>query len=172
MISPPFNTDIGVEQGSALSAILSALYISPIFHIFEKRIKNLHILVSFLSFVDDGLIISQEKTLEKTNAFLFYSYSIILSFLKQYSLIIKYRKSDVFHFSRSFGLFNPSLLDLTFIRGPILCPKETWKYLGFIFDKKLSFLQHISFYSNKALSTIKSMKILGNSTRELLSLQK
>jgi len=34
--SPLFNVDIGVEQDSILSPILSALYLSPIFHIFEK----------------------------------------------------------------------------------------------------------------------------------------
>ena len=38
--SPLFNVDIGVEQDSILSPILSALYLSPIFHIFEKRLKK------------------------------------------------------------------------------------------------------------------------------------
>jgi len=59
--SPSFNMDIGLEQSSALSPILLALYISPIFHIFEERSKNLNIPVLFLSFVDNGLLISQEK---------------------------------------------------------------------------------------------------------------
>jgi len=36
-----FRTDISIGQGSALSPILSTLYISPIFQIFEKRAKNL-----------------------------------------------------------------------------------------------------------------------------------
>ena len=43
-----FNVDIGIEQGSALSSILLALYLSSIFHIFEKRAKNLKIPVSFI----------------------------------------------------------------------------------------------------------------------------
>ena len=38
--SPFFNINIGVGQSSALSPILSALYLSPIFYIFEKRIIN------------------------------------------------------------------------------------------------------------------------------------
>jgi len=38
----PFcNVDIGVSQGSALFLILSAYYLSSIFHIFEKHLKNL-----------------------------------------------------------------------------------------------------------------------------------
>jgi len=39
---------------SALSAILSALYLSPIFYIFEKQLKNIKIPVFTLSFVDNS----------------------------------------------------------------------------------------------------------------------
>jgi len=53
-----FNVNIGVGQGFTLSSILSALYLSLIFHIFKKRAKNLKIPVLFLSFVDNGLFIS------------------------------------------------------------------------------------------------------------------
>jgi len=47
-----------VEQGSALSSILSALYLAPVLHILERYLKNLKIPVSILSFVDDGLFIA------------------------------------------------------------------------------------------------------------------
>ena len=39
-ISPSFNINIGVGQGSALSPILSALYLSPVFHSLEKCLKT------------------------------------------------------------------------------------------------------------------------------------
>ena len=76
-----FRTDIGIGQESALSPILSTLYIAPIFHIFEKRSKNLfqNSFVSFLSFVDDRFFILQEKYFKKSSAFLFCSYNIISS---------------------------------------------------------------------------------------------
>jgi len=93
-----FNIYIGVGQGSVLSLILSALYISLVFYILEKRSKNLNIPALFLSFVDNGLIISQEKSFEKTNTFLFCSYDIILFLLKQFGLVIKHEKSKIFHF--------------------------------------------------------------------------
>jgi len=59
-ISPSFRTDVGVGQDSALSFILSALYIVLIFHIFEKRTQNLlsTISVSTLSFINNNLFIS------------------------------------------------------------------------------------------------------------------
>jgi len=66
-----FDANIGVERGSALSSVLSALYLSLLFHIFEKCVKNLKIPVLFLSFVNDGLLVSQEKSLKRTNSFFF-----------------------------------------------------------------------------------------------------
>jgi len=55
--SPYFGVDVVIGQGSALSPILSALYLLPIFHNFEKRTVNLKIPVSFLFFVDNNLFI-------------------------------------------------------------------------------------------------------------------
>ena len=72
-VSPFFNANVGVRQESVLSPILSTFYITPIFHIFEKRSKNLfhNFSISFLSFVNDSLFILQEKYFKKSNAFLF-----------------------------------------------------------------------------------------------------
>ena len=129
-----FNVDVGIEQKSALFPILSILYLSPIFYIFQQQTKNLNIPVSLLSFVDDRLIISQEKSFEKTNSFLYCSYNIILSLLKQCGLVIEHEKSEIFYFSRFHSFFNSLSLNLSYIGGPILCSKETWKYLDFIFN--------------------------------------
>ena len=86
--------------------------------------------------------------------------------------MIEHNKSEVFHFSRATKNFDLSPLDLRSLEGSILWLKDKWRYLGFIFDRKLLFQYHIHFYSNKALSIIKSMKMLGNSTRRLLPLYK
>ena len=74
--------------------------------------------------------------------------------------MIEHSKTEVFHFNRSHGSFNPPSLDLSSIGGPILHPKNSWKYLGFIFDQKLMFYQHIDFYLNKAISMVKCMRLL------------
>ena len=167
-----FNVDISMGQGSALSSILSALYISPVFHILENCLKNLKIPISILSFVNDGLFIAQSKSFTVSNSHLFYSYNIVSSILDKFGLVLEHGKMEVFYFSRAQETFNSSSLDLSMISGPILKPKDTWGYLGFIFDRKLSFHQHINFYANKAVSTVKCMKILGNSIWGLISQQK
>ena len=167
--SPLFNIDIGVSQRLALSPILFALYLTPILHILEKYLKNLKIPVSILFFVDDGLFIAQSKSVTVSNSYLFCSYNIVFSILNKFGLILKYGKIEVFHFSRAQKAFNPFPLNLLMISSPVLKLKDIWKYLDFIFDRKLLFHQHIDFYVNKAISTIKCMKILGNSTRGLIS---
>ena len=135
----------------ALSSILSTFFITPIFHIFEKWIKILKIPVSFLLFVNDGLFISQERSFDNTNTDLFYSYNIMSSLLEQFELVVEHRKTEIFHFSRSHGFCYPLSLDLSWIGGPILYLKGTWQYLGFIFNRKLTFWQHTKFYANKAV---------------------
>jgi len=132
--SPIFKVNVGVGQGSTLSPILSALYLSPFLYILEKHLKNLKIPISFISFVDDGLIITQNKSIVTSNSQLFYSYNILSKLLNKFGLIVEHSKTDIFHFNRSHGVFNPLPLDLSSIGGPILKPKDLWNYLSFIFD--------------------------------------
>ena len=123
--SPIFEVNVGVGQGSALSPILSALYLSPFLYILEKRLKNLKIPISFISFVDNGLIITQNKSTVTSNSQLFCSYNILSKLLDKFGLIVEHSKTDIFHFNRSHRVFNPPLLDLSSIGGPILKPKDS-----------------------------------------------
>ena len=154
--------NVGVDQGSTLSPILSALYLSPFLYILEKHLKNLNISVSIISFIDDGLFISQSKSFHTPNCRLFYNYNVMLNLLEKFGLIVEHSKTDIFHFNRSQGIFNSPPLNLTPLEETILQPKNTWKYLGFIFDRKLLFYQHVNFYSNKVMSMVKCIKILSN----------
>jgi len=111
-----------VGQGSALSPILSTLDITSIFHIFEKRSQKFLSIISVftLSFMDDSFFISQKKSYEKSNTNLFCSYSIIFSLFKQFGLMIKYNKPEVFHFSKAIKNFDFPPMDIESLGGPIL----------------------------------------------------
>ena len=105
--SPNFEVNMGVGQESALFPILSALYLSPFLYILEKHLKNLKIPVSFISFVDDGLIIAQNKLIDTSNSQLFCSYNILSKLLDKFGLIVEHSKTDIFHFNRSHDIFSP-----------------------------------------------------------------
>jgi len=67
-MSPIFNVNVGVGQGSVLSPILSALYLSLFIYILENHLKNLKIPVSIISFVDNELFISQSNSFDISNS--------------------------------------------------------------------------------------------------------
>jgi len=171
--SPTFNTNVGVGQGSALSPILSAIYLAPVIKIFKKRLKRLkeNIPTDILSFVDDGLLISQEKSYSLSSSFLLCSYNIMSKILINASLVMEHSKTELFHFTRACHPPNPSI-GLSSVGGPVISPKPIWRYLGFYFDRRLNFNYHTHFYATKCLSTLSAMKMLGNSSRGLLPIQK
>jgi len=161
--SPISNINVGVGQGSVLSPILSALYLSLFIYILENCLKNLKIPISIISFVDNGFFISQNKSINISNSHFFCSYNVLTKLLEKFGLIVEHSKTENFHFNRSQEVFNPPPLNLTLLGGSISWPNDLWKYLGFIFNRKLMFYQHVDFYANKSISTVKCMKLLGNS---------
>ena len=85
-----FNINVGVGQGLALFSILSVLYLSLFLYIFEKHLKNLDLKISTLSFVDDGLLITQSKSFQFSNTCLFSSYNIASKLLFKFSLLVEH----------------------------------------------------------------------------------
>ena len=77
-----------------------------------------------LSFVNNGLIIAQNKSILILNSQLFCSSNVLSNFLTDFSLVIKHRKTEIFHFNRLHGEFNPPPLDLTSLGGSILRSKD------------------------------------------------
>jgi len=99
--SSSFNTSVGVGQSSAFSPIISAIYIAPIIRTFKNRVNNLRekIPLDILSFIDDGLLVSQEKSYELSFAYLLCSYNIMSKLLLDAGLVMEHNKLEVFHFT-------------------------------------------------------------------------
>ena len=125
--SPLFNTNVRVDQGTVLSPIISAIYLVLIIKIFKKRIKNLKekITTNILSFVNDSLLISQEKSYNLFSSFFLYRYNIMSKILLDSGLVMEYSKSKMFYFTRFQHSLNPSI-DLISASSPILTPKPIW----------------------------------------------
>ena len=120
-----FNINIGVGQGSVLSPILSALYLSSFMFILENRLKNLKIPTSFISFVDDGLFIPQCNSIDISNSYLYCSYNVLTKLLEKFGLVVEHSKTEIFHFNRSHGAFNPPPLNLSLLEGKVLLSSNT-----------------------------------------------
>jgi len=112
-MSPIFNVNVGIGQGSMLSPILSALYLSLFIYILENHLKNLKIPVSIISFVNNGLFISQSNSFDISNSQLYCSYNVLTNLLEKFGLVVEHFKTEIFHFNRSHGSFNPPHLDLS-----------------------------------------------------------
>ncbi|PPQ93709.1 hypothetical protein CVT25_001800, partial [Psilocybe cyanescens] len=103
-----------------------------------------------------------------------WAYGVIFELFKKFGLALEHDKSEVFHFDRSHSKDNPPV-DLGYAPYTGLTPlkpKLYWRYLGFYFDRNLTFTEHVRYYSTKALSTVKAMKMLGSSTQGLRPVQK
>ncbi|KAJ3560736.1 hypothetical protein NP233_g10643 [Leucocoprinus birnbaumii] len=164
------DANVGMGQGSTLSPILSALYIVPLMFIFDHQALAAKLDTSLLSFVDDRLIISQgsyDVTLPRLKA----AYRIMSMLMPAFGLVMEHDKSKIFHFSCVHLDSNPDL-DLTNLGANYLIPKNVWRYLGFYFDRWLSFKEHVRSYATKALTMVKAMSMLGNSIRGLSPIQK
>jgi hypothetical protein len=167
LLSPLFDATVGVEQGSAISPMLSALYITPVMHGFSARTQHLGCVI--LLYVDDGTIIVQSKSLSDNLVPLKEVYWTINNILHAFGLVLEHDKSEIFHFMRTRRDVPPPLALSDDI---LLTLKLYWHYLGFFFNKTLSFKEHIRFYSTKAFFTVLAMRMLGNFNQGLSPSQK
>ena len=154
-LSDPFPCDVGVGQGSALSPIISGLYLSPMLWAFHtERIDS-----TLISYIDDGTIIVQSKLWTDNLSKLKRAYKTVFKLTSVMGLILEHNKSEAFHFSRIDGDANP-LVDLgyaPFTGSTPLIPKCLWRYLGLFFDCKLLFRDHARLYVTKAFTATLSM---------------
>jgi len=100
-----FAADIGVGQGSGLSLVLSGLYIGLVLQLFTLELISRE--VRLLSYIDDRTILTQSTHLSQNLPKLTVAYSIIFRLLTALGLVLEHNKSEVFHFSRSWGNHTP-----------------------------------------------------------------
>ncbi|CAA7270639.1 unnamed protein product [Cyclocybe aegerita] len=151
------SADVGVGQGSALSPVISGLFIAPVMKLFYIKAAPLN--MTLLSFVDDGTILAQSKQLDDNNVGLRKAYKIIYLLFVAFALVLEHDKTELFHFSRRRDAYNPSL-DLGYAPHTPLKPKTYWRYLGFYFDRGLTFHEHVRYYATKAFTTVQAMRML------------
>jgi hypothetical protein len=126
----------------------------------EGRISTL------ISYVDDGTVIVQSRKIKENCVLLWHAYQCLFELFTRAGLVLEHDKTELFHFTRGRKDHNIPL-DLgyaPYTGDTPLKPKQHWRYLGFYFDRMLTFNEHLRYYTTKALTTVMAMKMLGNST--------
>ncbi|RXW14702.1 hypothetical protein EST38_g11150 [Candolleomyces aberdarensis] len=133
------------------------------------RIRSVGLACILISYVDDGDIIVQSPEVATNCVMLCHAYGIVFDLFTGSGLALEHNKTKLFHFTRARTGFDRSLnLGYAPYTGDNpLKPKTFWRYLGFYFDRKLTFKEHICYYTPKALTTVMVMRMLSNSTRGL-----
>ncbi|GBN62776.1 putative RNA-directed DNA polymerase from transposon X-element [Araneus ventricosus] len=153
-LSALFTQEEGVPQGSVLSVTLFALKINSIFKHLQPSIK------SFL-YVDDLYISCSGDNM----AFIERQLQIAVNKLTQWSIlngfIFSTSKTSFVHFCRKRRLHPEPEIKLY---GQVINVVGEVKFLGIIFDKKLTFLPHVLQLRKKLDRALNILKVLSNTS--------
>ncbi|KAF8629769.1 hypothetical protein AX14_011091 [Amanita brunnescens Koide BX004] len=153
--SRDYEFNIGTPQGDCISPILSAIYLAAGIKValpLPFPPPNVH----SLFFVDDGLLYCASSSLQQNT-----------ERIATLGLFIDVDKTELIHFpgfdknKKARQLASLPLQPSIAIRSP-----------GFYFDSELNWNAHITFYLNRAFSTIRALRMLGSSIHGLGTLQK
>ena len=181
--SAAFGFDIGTPQGDCISPIFSAIYLAAGLKI-AVPLPFPPPNVRSLFFVDDGLLYCASKKPSQNVQRIEKCLDRIQETPATLGLFVDVEKTDPIHFpgfdmqKTGRKLTAPSALPIR-MRDlqkngivTMIKPKGIIRYLGFFFDSELSWNAHITFYFNRAFSTIRALRMLGSSIRGLGTLQK
>ena len=182
--SRDYDFNIGTPQGDCISPILSTIYLAAGIKV-ALPLPFPPPNVRSLFFVDDGLLYCSSRSLAQNTERIEKCLERVQSTLATLGLFIDAEKTELIHFpgydknKKTRRLASLPLQPGIRVRFAIdsrdeiiIKPKPCIRYLGFYFDSELTWNAHVSFYFNRAFSTIRALRMLGSSIRGLGTLQK
>ena len=149
-----FDQEMGVPQGSILSVTLFAMKINSI-------VKNLSPGVECSLYVDDFLICYRSKFVHTIERHLQRSLYKLQEWIDSNGFKFSQTKTVCVHFCRLRKTHPDPLLLLNGTPIPVV---EQVKFLGLIFDKKLSFVPHLLYLRKKCMKALNLLRVVAHTT--------
>ena len=142
----------GVPQGSILSVTLFSIKINNI-------VKTLNPGVYCSLYVDDFLICYRSKHMHTIERQLQQCLNKIQRWALENGFKFSKTKTQCMHFCQLRGLHNDPVLKLDGVEIPVV---DQYKFLGVIFDKKLSFIPHINYLKAKCHKALQLLRVVAH----------
>ena len=153
-LSDLYDQEQGVPQGGVLSTTLFNIKINDI-------VKCLDNLTDCSLYVDDFCICFRSKSMRTIERHLQQNLNKIEHWANNNGFKFSKSKTQCVHFCQLRKQHDDPVL--TLYGSPIPVVQE-YKYLGLIFDKKLSFIPHIKYLKAKCLKSLNILKVLSHTT--------
>ena len=153
-LSDYYDQEQGVPQGGVLSTTLFSIKINDI----VKRLGNL---TDCSLYVDDFCICYRSKSMATIERQLQQNLNKIENWATSNGFKFSKSKTQCVHFCQLGKQHDDPVLHL--YGSPIPVVKES-KFLGILFDRKLSFIPHIKYLTAKCLKTLNLLKVLSHTS--------
>ena len=153
-LSDLYDQEQGVTQGSILSTTLFNIKINNIVNCLDNKTDG-------SLYVDDFGICYRSKNMRTIERHLQQSINRIEDWATNNGFKFSKSKTQCVHFCKLRRIHNDPVLYL--YGSPIPVVEET-KFLGVIFDRKLSFIPHIRYIKAKCLKALNLLKVLSNTS--------
>ena len=151
-LSNPFEQEMGVPQGSILSVTLFSLKINSLAKVLSKDVEG-------SLYVDDFLMSYRAKNTRTCERQLQGCLHKIEEWCTENGFKFFPSKTACVHFHNKRGILPEPNLNLN--GNKIVVVKET-RFLGVIFDQKLSFIPHLKALKTKCLKALDIIKVVSN----------
>ena len=142
----------GVPQGSILSVTLFSIKINNI-------VKTLNPGVDCSLYVDDFLICYRSKHMHTIERQLQQCLNKIQKWALENGFKFSKTKTQCMHFCQLRGLHNDPVLKLDGVEIPVV---DQYKFLGVIFDRKLSFIPYINYLKAKCHKALQLLRVVAH----------
>jgi ribonuclease HI len=157
---PETDISCGLPQGSPVSPVLFMLYIAPFFRLGNPNTR--------FGYADDAALLAISPSLTDNCQILSNSLQEALDWGRAEGITFAPDKYELLHFSRRRTDQAPTLTPSVTAGSVTVSESSTRPYLrwlGVLYDKKLTFKWHVSEMASKALIVANALRSLGNTVR-------